>query len=97
MQALPVAELGSVAKQDLADVDVIGIDEGSFFPDIVPFCETQANLGRVVIVASLDGTFQRKEFGSILGLVPLAEEVVKCSNHCDSDIKKSKHHLINTN
>lgn len=63
-------------------MDVIGIDEGSFFPDIVPFCEEQANLGRVVIVASLDGTFQRKEFGSILGLVPLAEEVTKLTAVC---------------
>jgi thymidine kinase len=45
---------------------VIGIDEGSFFPDIVSFCEVQANRGKVVIVASLDGTFQRKEFGQIL-------------------------------
>jgi hypothetical protein len=50
----------------LSHQDVIGIDEGSFFPDIVSFCEVQANRGKVVIVASLDGTFQRKEFGQIL-------------------------------
>ena len=62
--------------------DVIGIDEGSFFPDIVEFCEEQANSGKVVIVASLDGTFQRKEFGSILQLVPLAEEVSKLTAVC---------------
>jgi len=30
------------------------------FPDIVEFCEEMANDGKTVIVAALDGTFQRK-------------------------------------
>lgn len=30
------------------------------FPDIVDFCEKMANAGKTVIVAALDGTFQRK-------------------------------------
>jgi hypothetical protein len=30
------------------------------FADIVPFCELMASLGKIVIVAALDGTFQRK-------------------------------------
>lgn len=30
------------------------------FPDIVEFSETMANAGKTVIVAALDGTFQRK-------------------------------------
>ena len=41
-----------------------------------------ANEGKTVIVAALDGTFQRKEFGNILKLVPLAEHVVKLSAVC---------------
>lgn len=41
-----------------------------------------ANRGKVVIIAALDGTFQRKEFGSILQLVPLAENVTKLSAVC---------------
>ena len=30
------------------------------FPDIVEFSEEMASLGKIVIVAALDGTFQRK-------------------------------------
>ena len=46
-------------------------------------CSNQmANEGKTVIVAALDGTFQRKEFGNILKLVPLAEHVVKLSAVC---------------
>lgn len=41
------------------------------FPDIVPFCENMANCGKVVVVAALDGTFQRKPFGTILELIPM--------------------------
>ena len=62
--------------------DVIGIDEGQFFPDIVEFAEEMADAGKTVIVAALDGTYQRKGFGSILELVPLAEHVIKLTAVC---------------
>ena len=47
-------------KSQAHKFNVIGIDEGQFFPDIVDFCEEMANAGKTVIVAALDGTFQRK-------------------------------------
>ena len=43
--------------------------------DIVEYAERWANEGKIVIIAALDGTFQRKPFKSILELIPLAEEV----------------------
>ncbi|RNA40085.1 Thymidine cytosolic [Brachionus plicatilis] len=61
---------------------VIGIDEGQFYKDVVEFCEKMANMGKIVIVAALDGTYQRKGFGSILELVPLAESIVKLTAVC---------------
>ena len=69
-------------KVEFDDFDVIGIDEGQFFPDLVEFCENMANAGKAVIVAALDGTFQRKGFGPILELIPLAEHVVKLNAVC---------------
>ncbi|XP_051851445.1 thymidine kinase, cytosolic isoform X1 [Antechinus flavipes] len=81
MEALPACLLRDVAQDALA-VTVIGIDEGQFFPDIVEFSETMANAGKTVIVAALDGTFQRKAFGNILNLIPLAESVVKLTAVC---------------
>jgi thymidine kinase len=62
--------------------DVVGIDEGQFFPDLLHFVELWANLGKIVIVAALDGTFQRKPFGNVLSLVPLAESVTKLNSVC---------------
>lgn len=43
--------------------------------DIVEYAEHWANQGKIVIIAALDGTFQRKAFNCILELIPLAEEV----------------------
>ncbi|KAJ8367535.1 hypothetical protein AAFF_G00315080 [Aldrovandia affinis] len=81
MEAVPSSRLGDVFTLAL-DAEVIGIDEGQFFPDAVEFCEEMANRGKTVIVAALDGTFQRKPFGNILTLVPLAESVVKLNAVC---------------
>ncbi|EFA79491.1 thymidine kinase [Heterostelium album PN500] len=84
--ALPCSRLEEV-KQQALEYDVIGVDEGQFinvilkFPDIVSFSEDLANNGKTVIVAALDGTFQRKSFPA-LELVPKAEEITKLSAIC---------------
>lgn len=70
--------------KNVHNFSVIGIDEGQFFSDIVEFCEEMANEGKTVIVAALDGTFERKAFGSVLELVPIAESVVKLNAVCTS-------------
>lgn len=61
---------------------MIAIDEGQFFPDIVPVCEELANQGKIVLVAALDATFERKPFGNVLSLVPIAEKTEKLSAVC---------------
>ncbi|XP_068606871.1 thymidine kinase, cytosolic [Brachionichthys hirsutus] len=81
MEALPANRLADLRPLAL-QACVIGIDEAQFFPGAVEFCEEMANLGKTVIVAALDGTFQRKPFGNILNLVPLAESVVKLHAVC---------------
>eukprot|EP01114_Cavostelium_apophysatum_P019207 TRINITY_DN6126_c0_g1_i1.p1 TRINITY_DN6126_c0_g1~~TRINITY_DN6126_c0_g1_i1.p1 ORF type:complete len:191 (-),score=16.06 TRINITY_DN6126_c0_g1_i1:169-741(-) len=79
--ARPAARL--FETQDLSEsVEVIGIDEGQFFPDLVLFCEHMANQGKIVIVAALDGTFERKPFGETLQLIPLSETVTKLNAVC---------------
>uniref|UniRef100_A0A8D2EK82 Thymidine kinase n=1 Tax=Theropithecus gelada TaxID=9565 RepID=A0A8D2EK82_THEGE len=82
-------ELSDVAASSLGiQGAAAGVEAHTFstcpfqFPDIVEFCEAMANAGKTVIVAALDGTFQRKPFGTILNLVPLAESVVKLTAVC---------------
>lgn len=64
------------------EVDVVAIDEGQFFPDIVEFCQKWADQGKTVVVAALDATFERKPFGSICHLIAMAESVRKLTAVC---------------
>ena len=79
--AVPVCRLAEVDAM-VRDFDVVGIDEGQFYEDLVEYCEAWANAGKMVIVAALDGTFQRKAFNRVLELVPLAEDVRKLKAVC---------------
>jgi thymidine kinase len=40
-------------NNDWLNYDVIGVDEGQFFNDIVEFAEKAANAGKIVIISSL--------------------------------------------
>eukprot|EP01095_Lingulamoeba_sp_RSL-Kostka_P012953 TRINITY_DN5233_c0_g1_i1.p1 TRINITY_DN5233_c0_g1~~TRINITY_DN5233_c0_g1_i1.p1 ORF type:complete len:271 (+),score=88.41 TRINITY_DN5233_c0_g1_i1:60-815(+) len=79
--ATPCSRLEEV-KEIAEEYEVIGIDEGQFFPDIVEFCSYWSNLGKICIVAALDGTYQRKPFGRVIELISMAESVKKLSAVC---------------
>ena len=71
-------ELGNIWEQ----FDVVGVDEGQFFTDLVEFSEKAANKGKIVIISSLQGTFLRGPFPSILDLIPKCEEIKKLKAIC---------------
>ena len=81
MNAIKCNRLDDI-KAATVEYKVIAIDEGQFvsyiftikasqniqFPDIVEFCENLANSGKIVVVAALDGTYQRRVSGVIIGI-----------------------------
>lgn len=84
MRAVPVSTLGSIPADMLASCDVIGIDEGQFYADLIEFVQGALEGGKTVIVSALDGDFRRKPFGRVLELIPMAERVDKLSAVCTS-------------
>ena len=57
---------------------VLRVDEGQFFANVAEFCKKMSNERKIVVVATLDGTFKREpSFGTVLDLIPLAENIVK--------------------
>jgi thymidine kinase len=76
----------ALAKVDLHEVDVVAIDEGQFFYDLIVQSERLANRGKIVIVAGLNGTYKRDVFKdpntSLSDLEPLAEQWTKLSADC---------------
>eukprot|EP01132_Coremiostelium_polycephalum_P003891 gene3891-4857_t len=80
-EAYPCTELNK-ARIHAQEFDVIGIDEGQFFPDVASFSEELANQGKVVIISALDGTFQRKPWPSMIELISKAEDITKLNAVC---------------
>lgn len=62
--------------------DVIGIDEGQFFPDILLFCNELRNAGKIVIVSALDMNFKREPFSLSALLSGIADESLKMKAVC---------------
>ena len=71
------------SKEDYLEAKVIIIEEGQFYPDLLEFVRDAVELyEKHVIVAGLDGDAQRKPFGKILELIPLADTIVKLKATC---------------
>jgi len=69
--------------EQILNSDVILINEGQFFDDIVEFTKKMLLLNKKIYIAGLDGDFKRNKFGYILDLIPLCDEVVKLSAICN--------------
>jgi thymidine kinase len=62
---------------------LIVIEEAQFFPDLYNFVvEAVDKHGKDVVVVGLDGDSDRKPFGQILNLVPLADEIMRLTSLC---------------
>jgi thymidine kinase len=72
----------STLYDELANYDVIGIDEGQFFKDINEHAEKLANLGKIVIIAALSGSFQREKIGNLYDLIPKVEKITMLRAVC---------------
>jgi thymidine kinase len=71
-----------LGNEDLLASEVVLINEGQFFVDLVDGVKQLLDLGKAVYVAGLDGDFQRKAIGHILELIPLCDNVVKLTSLC---------------
>ena len=65
---------------------VIGIDEAQFFPDLKEFLLKIEHNKIHIVIAGLDGDFNRNPFGQILECIPLCNSVTKL-NALDMDSK----------
>lgn len=66
----------------LIAAEVILINEGQFFEDLLPAVEHMLRHNKKIYVAGLDGDFERKKFGQILDLIPLCDRVTKMTSLC---------------
>ena len=68
---------------DYEKVDIILINEGQFFDDIVPWVKNLVDKHqKQVYICGLDGDFKRERFGNLLDLVPMCDKVTKLTALC---------------
>lgn len=68
---------------DLLDaVDVLLLDEGHFYADLVEFSLEMASQGKVVVVAGLMTTWEKKPFPTMCTLVAHADEIIDLKAVC---------------
>lgn len=82
MRAIKCVKLGD-AKIDYSRYDVIGVDEGQFYPDLIEWTQQRTTEGIYVIIAALDGMANQKPFpNDVISLVAQSEVVVKLDAIC---------------
>lgn len=66
----------------VCNIDVILINEGQFFDDLVPWVEARLKEKKNIYICGLDGDFQQNKFGTILDLIPKADMYSKLTALC---------------
>ena len=66
------------------DADVICINEGQFFENLVSFCIQASSENKNIYVCGLDGDYLKRPFGEILNLIPHCETLCKLQALCIS-------------
>jgi thymidine kinase len=78
-----VEDLKEALFPQLSEIDVIGIDEAQFFDTrLIQLSVELVHLGKRVVMAGLDTTFNAEPFGPIPALMAIADEVTKLSAVC---------------
>lgn len=75
--------LMDISKENIIGIDVILINEGQFFDDLIHFCTLWCEkYNKDIVVCGLDGDFMRKPFGKMNELISLADDVYKLKAMC---------------
>lgn len=82
-RAVACDNISDVINEDfLEKYDVIGIDEGQFFNDLLSACNKLREKNKIVVVSALSGNFERKMFTPIIELIPNSDKVTFLTAVC---------------
>jgi thymidine kinase len=76
-----IEELEHTHADEVAAAEVLLINEGQFFPDIMRVLQF-VDMGKRVYVCGLDGDFEKKRIGAFLDLIPHCDKVCKLTSLC---------------
>lgn len=68
---------------NLEEYDVIGIDEGQFFPDLIEYTKILINMNKIIVISALDCDSEGKPFEvDISKLVHISDSFIKLNSIC---------------
>lgn len=76
-----IEELEAHHSDEVAAAEVLLVNEGQFFPDIMRVLR-YVDAGKRVYICGLDGDFEKKRIGSFLDLIPHCDKVCKLTSLC---------------
>lgn len=68
---------------DIDSIDVVGIDEGQFYSNLVDVCMSLSDLGKTVYVSALNGTYKQKLFDTVADLIPHCDSIIYLTAVCE--------------
>lgn len=80
--AIPVSSLCELDQTLFEKSEVIVLDEGQFFPDLVDFCISAAVNGKNVIIAALNGDYLARPFKQVSDLMPHCQNISLLRANC---------------
>jgi thymidine kinase len=92
----------NLSELNVKDYNTIIIDEGQFFNDLKEYVISWVDIFDInVVIAGLDGDFQRQPIGQMLELIPYADSCIKlnalCSKCKDGTNASFTHRIIHSN
>lgn len=96
--AIMTTELMSLINNtEYHDSDLIAINEGQFFPDLVKFALESREKGKDIVICALDGDYKQEMFKVIIDLLPKVDYfeklLAKCKICCDGTNAPFTHRL----
>lgn len=82
---IPCIQTETLSNVEIDDdkIDIILINEGQFFTDIVPWVKNMVdNRGKKIYICGLDGDYKREKFGSLIELIPFCDKMTKLTALC---------------
>jgi thymidine kinase len=76
-----IEELETRHAAEVSEADVLLINEGQFFGDIMRVLR-HVEAGKRVYICGLDGDFEKKRIGAFLDLIPHCDKVCKLTSLC---------------
>ena len=82
VNVLQLQQINTDFSKQYTESDVILINEGQFFSDVVEWVKSSLKKHKTIYVCGLDGDYKQDKFGDWLDLIPLCDNITKQKAKC---------------